>query len=461
DRTGSFPERINKVLLQKHTPPALVINLVGDILYIHGRTGKYLEPAPGQNNTNVYEMAREGLPLELRGAVLRASTQAEPVVVPKVSVKTNGHYQSVKLTVEQLAQPEELKGLLLVTFQDLPTHPKRPAKKVAAPATEKDQIIGQLEQELTHTREHLQRTIEQMQTTLEELKSANEELQSTNEELQSTNEESNTAKEEMQALNEELMTVNMQARAKADELVEVNNDMVNLLNSSEIATLFLSNTLHVKRFTPSVTRIIPLVPTDIGRPVTHLACNLRYEHLERDVKEVLAKLSTKEVEVESTGGQWYQLRIVPYRTLDNFISGAVLSFQEITRVKGLQSQLQEARDLSRDLLDGFPAPALVLDRLFRVVAANGAFLHALRAEAGQLLGQFFYQLGNGAWEATALHAWLAETLAGSAHSGTYRVDGTAGRPGVPAGQLRARPLRTRGEAEGAPCLLVTLEEAAP
>jgi two-component system CheB/CheR fusion protein len=456
-RSATLQDRLNRLLLQRHTPPALLINGQGELVYIHGRTGKYLEPAPGQYNANVYEMAREGLLLELRGAVLRASTQAGPVVVPRVNVKTNGHYQLVKLTVEQLTEPEELEGLLLVTFEDLP-NPKKPVVGRGKPAadSEKDKFLEQMEHELAFTRQHLQQTIEQMQTTVEELKSANEELQSTNEELQSTNEESNTAKEEMQALNEELMTVNLQFRGKTDELTEVNNDMANLLNSAEIATVFLSSNLHVKRFTPSITGIIPLVQTDVGRPITHLTTHLKYEHLVADVKEVLARLSPKEVEVESTGGQWYQLRIIPYRTLDNFIGGAVLSFHEITPRKRMELQLQAAREMAKDLLDALPGPALVLDGAFGVVAANASFLRTFRLEEGQVQGRSFYRLGNGPWDAPALRTWLEGIMAGTTSDPVYATGTPGGMLGTQPLQLRAR--RLRNGVHEAPQILVTLEE---
>ncbi len=456
DRPATLQDRLNRVLLQRHTPPALLINAKGELVYIHGRTGKYLEPAPGQYNPNVYDMAREGLLLELRGAVLRASTQTGPVVVPRVNVKTNGHYQLVKLTVEQLTEPDELEGLLLITFEDLLSPQKTAAGRgKVAPASEKDKLIEQMEQELTFTRQHLQQTIEQMQTTVEELKSANEELQSTNEELQSTNEESNTAKEEMQALNEELMTVNMQFRAKTDELTEVNNDMANLLNSAEVSTLFLSNQLYIKRFTPSITTVIPLVQTDIGRPITNLTLNLKYDRLEADVKEVLARLSPKEVEVESTGGLWYHLRIIPYRTLDNFIGGAVLSFHDITPLKGVEAQLRAAREMVRDLLDALPGPALVLDGALEVTAANEAFLRTFRLEEAQIRGQSFFRLGNHSWDAPALREWLEGTLAGTAPAETYPTSAPGGVLGSSPLQLRVR--RLRNGTQEAPQVLVLLE----
>jgi two-component system CheB/CheR fusion protein len=455
NRAESLPEKINKLLLQKHTPPSLVVNHKGDVVFIHGRTGKYLEPAPGHFISNAFEMAREGLQLELRGAVLRASTQAGPVILERVNVKTNGHYQLVKLTVEQISKPDELNGLFLVTFEDLPEI-KKPSRKKGKEAInpEHNQIIEQLEQELAFTREHLQHTIEQMQSTVEELKSANEELQSTNEELQSTNEESNTAKEEMQALNEELMTVNTQARSKTEELTELNNDITNLLNSSEIYTLFLSNHLHIKRFTPYLTKIIPLVQSDIGRPITNFSSNLKYEHLISDINEVLARLTQKEVEVESANGNWYMLRIVPYRTLDNFIRGVVLSFKEVTPVKQLQKQLAGANEFAADLLNAIKEAALVLNSLFQVIAVNYIFLEYFQLAEEQLIDRNFFNLGNGRWNTEALRQAMEEVLHGKQITEDYQVGRPFGGLGLKPMKLHARRLR-RGEDH---CILVTLEE---
>jgi two-component system CheB/CheR fusion protein len=298
------------------------------------------------------------------------------------------------------------------------------------------QIIEHMEQELAFTRQHLQQTIEQMQTTVEELKSANEELQSTNEELQSTNEESNTAKEEMQALNEELMTVNVQARAKTEELTELNNDINNLLNSSEIATLFLSNNLHIKSFTPFVTQIIPLVQSDIGRPITNLNFNLKYEHLVEDVKDVLTRLAPKEIKVESTGRKVYLLRIVPYRTLDNFIGGVVLSFRDITQLKSLQSQLQANQDYAKDMLDTLDNAALVIDKQFQIVSVNPAFLELFHLDEGQLMGRLIYKLGNGKWNRPELLEWLEATLEGYQVQEHFPME-------PPYGSIDPQPLKLR------------------
>jgi len=180
-----------------------------------------------------------------------------------------------------------------------------------------------------------------MQTSQEELKSSNEELQSTNEELQSTNEELTTSKEEMQSLNEELQTVNAELQSKLDELSSSNNDMKNLLNSTDIATIFLDNEMHVRRFTLQAKTIFKLLPGDVGRPITDLASSLVYPDLEADVREVLRTLTASEKSVTTTKAEWFTARIMPYRTLDNKIDGVVITFSDITASKKLEADLRE------------------------------------------------------------------------------------------------------------------------
>jgi two-component system CheB/CheR fusion protein len=187
----------------------------------------------------------------------------------------------------------------------------------------------------------LQTTREEMQASQEELRSTNEEMQSTNEELQSTNEELTTSKEEMQSLNEELQTVNIELQAKVDELSRSNNDMKNLLNSTDIATLFLDGDLKVRRFTTQATKIIKLIPGDIGRPITDLASDLIYPELTADARAVLRKLGSAEKPVNARDGRWFTVRIMPYRTLDDRIDGVVITFADITAAKTLEAQLRE------------------------------------------------------------------------------------------------------------------------
>ena len=326
------------LLLQHFSPAAVLVNNKGDILYISGRTGKYLEPAAGKANWNIFAMAREGLRFDLGSAFQKALRQKEAVTVKNLPIGTEGSPKSVDITVQTIAEPEALRGMVMIVFTDvvMPLEKKRPGRaKSAGSAT-----LSEVEQQLQKVREELQTTREEMQTSQEELTSANEELQSTNEELQSTNEELTTSREEMQSLNEELQTVNAEQQSKLDELARVNNDMRNLLNSTEIVTVFLDNELRVRRYTPGADKLFKLLPGDVGRPLSDITGNLHYPELSEDAQEVLRKLAFSEKQITTSDGRWFSVRIMPYRTMEDVIAGVVITFSNITGAKVLEAELR-------------------------------------------------------------------------------------------------------------------------
>jgi two-component system CheB/CheR fusion protein len=332
----------DQFLLKQFAPAAVLVSDKGDIIYINGRTGKYLEPAAGKANWNIFAMAREGLRYELNGAFQKALREKAPVTLKNLVVGTNGGKQMVNLTVQPLTEPEALQGLVMVVFTDVAVLPAAKAPSKNTPSSAASAYQAQLEQELQRTHEELHATREEMQNSQEELKSANEELQSTNEELQSANEELTTSKEEMLSLNEELQTVNHELQARVDELSRSNNDMKNLLNSTEIATLFLDDALHIRRFTNQASKIIKLIPGDAGRPITDIASDLIYPELTEDVQEVLRTLAFKEKPIHTHDGHWYSVRIMPYRTFENRIDGVVITFTDISVSKKLEAVLRES-----------------------------------------------------------------------------------------------------------------------
>ncbi len=335
----------DRLILQRFAPAVVLAGGKGDILYISGKTGKYLEPAAGKANWNVFAMARPGLGYPLNEAFSKAVRLRAPVTVHGVKVGTNGGTQGVDVTVQALDEPEALRGTVMILFTDVSTSKESPRKGKADPALARNSRLREVTQELQTAHEELQSTREEMQTSQEELKSANEELQSTNEELQSTNEELTTSKEEMQSMNEELQTVNHELQAKVDELSRANNDMKNLLDSTDIATLFLDDALNVRRFTSQTTALIKLIPGDTGRPITDLVTTLKYPELVSDTREVMRTLVPREKPVTTDSGRWFSVRIMPYRTLENRIDGVVMTFIDITAAKQLEADLRttEAR----------------------------------------------------------------------------------------------------------------------
>ncbi|OWP64013.1 chemotaxis protein CheR [Hymenobacter amundsenii] len=429
-KTGPFAALIQKTLLRIYTPPAVVVNAKGEILYVNGRTGRYLEPAPGVGGLNIFDMAREELNYELSAAVHKASTTRQQVVAEGVKVKTDAGYQLLRLSVKYLEEPEQLAGLLLVTFEDQPTPRKvRTGKTATSTDLSRDAVVAALEKELQFNKLRLQTTIEEMESSLEELKSTNEELQSANEELQSTNEEAMTNKEEMQSLNEELMTLNMQYLSKTEELSQAANDMKNLLDATEIATVFLDNDMIIKRFTPSMSHIMHLQPADVGRPITHFASNLHYDTLEQDVRQVLDRLTSIETTIQTTANEWFSMRILPYRTLDNYINGAVLTFTEVSDLKHLEARLRESTRFAESIIETMHEPLLVLDGELRIQTVSQTLADQFQLDAQQLRGQPLAALGPGEWG----HALLAERLRGLFDSSEpsfegLRLPGPQGRP---------------------------------
>ena len=337
---ANLQSQAEQLLLQRYSPAAVLVNDKGDILFISGRTGKYLEPAAGKANLNLFAMAREGLRYELTGAFQKALRQKDAVTRKNVKVGTNGGVQAIDLTVQAIAEPEALRGLVMIVFTEVttPPEPKRSAKAKGPSAS--SARVAALEGDIEQARQELQTTREEMQTSQEELKATNEELQSTNEELQSTNEELTTSKEEMQSMNEELQTLNAELQHKVNDTSRLNNDMKNLFDSTEIATVFLDPALRVRLFTAGSNRIFKLIPGDVGRAITDIVSELAYPELADDAREVLRTLVAHEQPAAARDGRWFTVRIMPYRTLENMIDGVMITFMDITASKTLEGKLR-------------------------------------------------------------------------------------------------------------------------
>ncbi|MDP4208185.1 MAG: CheR family methyltransferase [Bacteroidota bacterium] len=344
----------DQLLLQHFSPPGVLVNENGDIIYISGRTGKYLEPAVGKANMNIFAMLREGLRNEFPVAFRKAIMKKEAVVLHNIKVGTNDAFQTVNVNIQWIEKPEPLRGMVMVIFSDVQENPEIKLRAKYGKKTLNNIKQSELELELQRTREEVQNTLEKMQTSQEELKSTNEELQSANEELQSTNEELTTSKEEMQSLNEELQTVNAELQSKVDEFSRVNNDMKNLLNSTDIATLFLDKELNIRRYTNQATKIFKLIKSDIGRPFTDLVTDLIYPELAADALEVLRTLIFIQKQIPAKDGRWFSIRIMPYRTFDDRIDGLVITFINTSDIKQLEVKLNETEQMHRLLLNSTP-----------------------------------------------------------------------------------------------------------
>jgi len=327
---------MERLLLSRYCPAAVLVDGDGDILYISGRTGKYLEPAAGKANLNIHAMARDGLHYPLITGIKRALRQDTPIVLSGLSIVSENSTQTITVTIQRVDRHEASFDMALIVFTDVdhvPLPPKISRKTAQVQAT--DNLVA----ELARTRADLEMTRAEMQASLEDLKSANEEQQATNEELQSANEELTTSKEEMQSMNEELHSINAELQSKVSDLLSVNNDMNNLLNSTEIATVFLDNDMRVRRFTPHATQLFKLIPGDVGRPLSDIATDLHYSTLSDDAREVLRTLIFIEKRIPTVGGGWIKARIMPYRTHDNVIDGVVITFVDISEIKRLEDEI--------------------------------------------------------------------------------------------------------------------------
>ena len=384
-----------RVLLSSFVPPSIIISERGELIYVQGRIGAYFELAPGEPTQNVFTMAREGLRAELPAAIRAAATMNRSVVRRNLQVKTNGGYSPVTLTARRLSEPEALRNAFVISFMTGNELEDPPATKKGRKPGKSVERISAVEEEPQRTRENLQGMIEELETTNEELQSTNEELQSTNEELQSANEELETSREEMQSLNEELQTVNAELEGRNRALSQANDDMQNLLNSTDIATVFLDEQLHIKRFTTQAKKVFSLIETDIGRPIADLAANLRYDKLVDEAQEVLNTLVFREREIQTKDGQWRLMRIMPYRTYENLIDGLVMTFVDIDRLKRAQRSEKETRAYAEDVMDALDVGVLVLDVGQRVISANHAFCEMFASEPRRLVGQTLPHLAGG------------------------------------------------------------------
>lgn len=337
----NFRALTETLLIQRYCPAAVLTNDAGDIVYVSGKTGRFLEPAAGKANLNVFAMAREGLGSALNGAFFRALRQKVRVTLNGVEVGTNGGTLLVDLALYPVSEPGGLRDMVLITFAENAPQGREEAGEVA-PGLRSQADLNARTEELARCREELLATREEMQTSQEELRSVNEELQSANEELYSANEELMTSKEEMQSMNEELRTINHELRTKVSQFWQVDDDMQNLLNSTTVAALFLDDALRVRRYTTATASIFKLIPGDAGRPITDLATALDYPALADDVREVLRSLVIHECEVSTCDGRTFAVRITPYRTQDNRIDGVVIVFTDRSAPRRQHEALERA-----------------------------------------------------------------------------------------------------------------------
>ena len=416
-KTSNIRSIAEKLILDRYAPASVLINAKFKILYYIGDTGPYLQQPSGEPAINILNMIHKDLRYKLSLVLKNAVKTKKQIVTGGLQFQVNGDVKTVNMTVNPLNEPALPEGLLMVVFeaQSPPgpvdaKKPGKPGKKAKLDDDPLDPRIKNLEQELKYTRENLQTTIEELETSNEELKSTNEELQSTNEELQSTNEELETSKEEMHSTNEELVTINAELQHKVKELESVNNDISNLLASTEIATMFLDYDLRIRRYTPSTTSLFNLIGSDVGRPISDITARIDYEDFQKDARRVLNKLVPIEKEVHTRDGRSIAIRIIPYRTVDNKIDGLVVTFVDVTERKRALDKAQHARRYVENILDTIVEPLVVLDKDLKVVSATRSFYTKFKLQSSDIEKTAFFNLCQGAWDIPDLRKAIEEVL---------------------------------------------------
>jgi two-component system CheB/CheR fusion protein len=354
----------DRIVLSQYAPAGLIVNENLHILQFRGQSSPYLSPPPGQASLGLLRMVRPEFAVELRTALHHAKKQEIAVRKEGIRVERDGHLWDVCLEVVPI-KGDLGERFFLVLFQETPARepasPEAGGPQAPAAGMRQPQEDARLRRDLQATKESLQSMIQEQEAINEELKSANEEALSSNEELQSTNEELETAKEELQSTNEELVTVNEQLGNRNFELALLNDDLTNLLSSVNIPILMLSGDWRIRRFTPQAEKLLNLLPGDVGRPIGNLRPNIDVPDLARLVTEVVDTMSVRERELQDLEGRWYSMRVRPYRTMDNKIDGAVMTFIDIDAAKRIHLELQREQAFTAAVLESAAALVMVTD----------------------------------------------------------------------------------------------------
>jgi two-component system CheB/CheR fusion protein len=371
----SFGE-LHLKLIEQSAPPSVLINKNYEIVHLSENAGKYLRLAGGQISIDFLAIVPAALRLELRAALFRAVQNGESVDVPSASFVLDGQTRMVSLRVrplrEEVQSQSQKSDFTLVIFDE-----QQPPTEPVAQPLEPDAVAQRLEEELLHLKDYLRASVDQYEASTEELKASNEELQAMNEEQRSASEELETSREEIQAANEELVTLNQELKSKVDEVSRTNDDLQNLMASTDIATIFLSRDLRIKRFTPPAVQLFNLIPTDTGRPLADLRHHFQNEQFIGDAERVLHSLTTIEREVRSANGHWFLLRVLPYRTTEDKIDGVVLTFLDITQRKEAEHTLLERQNFIAAVNDSARALIVVLDIAADKVAYCNSYIRDL------------------------------------------------------------------------------------
>jgi len=456
--TGFDVDReVERILAQRFVPGSIIVNGDMEIVQFRGKVGPYLEPATGHPTFSLSKMTREDLQVDLRDALTRARKENTSVRKEGLRITANGGTRDIDLEVIPLRGQTAGERLYIIAFQDA----VRPVSSTAAGArrlekrTEKGRVSHELartKHEVERLREQLHTLIDEHETTLEEFKSANAEILSANEELQSSNEELETTKEELQSSNEELSTLNEELQNSNAELTLSNNDQLNLMTNVNLPVVMVGNDLRIRRFTPPAEKLLNLLPGDVGRRLGEIRSNIEPDDLEEFARTTIESAVFQEREVRVKDGPWYLLRARPYKTWENKIEGAVLSFQDIDSLK---RTLDQTRTFAEALIENARESILVLDEGLRVTLANPVFYRSFQVSPGETKGRLIYELGNRQWDIPKLHELFHEITSHNTRIDGYEVRHKFQHLGLRHMILNARRIEPHG---GTQMILLSIED---
>jgi len=414
---------LHQRLLEEYASPSVVINEEYDIVHMSNKVGKYFEFTGGEPTQNLLKVIRPELRLELRSALYKAIQRQIAVEARDLMVKIDDKMQSVTVHVRPVLQNDDVwKGFILVVFE--PHAVEKQSDEVMVASDEP--VAKQLENELIHVKAQLRNSIEQHELQSEELKASNEELQAINEELRSAAEELETSKEELQSTNEELRTVNQELKVKIEETNLSSNNLRNLINSADVGTIFLDRSLHIKLFTPAVSHLFNLRPSDYGRPITDITNKIDYIGLTHDAESVLEQLSTVDREVTTKDNRTFLIRLLPYRTKDDRIDGVVITFFDITKRRQAEEALLESQERFRTLTDVVPQLIWATDQFGKPNYFNKRWFEFSGLSPEQSLAHGWQAIVHPEDEADAVEKWLHALASGKVFDAQFRLRNSAG-----------------------------------
>lgn len=443
---------VEQIVLSRYTWPCVAVTESFEIQAFFGPTQNYLTQPTGEARMDLLAWARPRPYTRLRAAIERAREHNERAHITNLHMERNGQSERVECTVEPITPLPGEGRLFVVAFRDVP---RAPAEAIPDSPASDEPLVRQLEAQIKNAREELQSTVEQLESTNEDHRASHEELLSLNEELQSNNEELEASKEELQSLNEEMVTINRQLEDKNVDLRAINDDLSNLLVSVAVPIIFLDRDLRVRRFTPTATELMRLLPSDIGRSVEHIKERFQDGGLIQDAKRVLDKLVPITTEVQTEDGRVYARSVLPYRTQDDRIDGVCIAFHDVTDRKRAAQEIEDARRYAEAIVRTVRTPLVVLDKDLRVVSANERFYNTFRVTRPEIEGARFYDLGNHQWDIPLLRELLEKVLPEHTEIKDYDVDHELERIGRRVVRLNAHRMRRRNRQD---LILLAIED---